>query len=336
MEYPTTLPSPSPTRTRALQGSLLAGSSGASCHLYRWVSPSVVDTEVERARATEMPPAVQLLVSFGAMPPTPDEGSAGAESSATTTAAGAAGGSLGVNAVAFSPDGGYLATASDDGLVRVWRVLGAYALAAQQAAGTYDAHAAAAWKPVLVRVLRGHASAATGVAFHPGGNVLASSSRDGTVRVWEVNLAAAATGLAASALGAGRVVLPPDVRCHVITGLGPTRVGNQGAPPANKRRGGPPDAGRWDCRAVEFSTDGRWLFVLESSQRVRRATMHVMVLQTHCGNLGSSDKIPSRKLLVLRDIAARCRHRRVGRCCRAGGTVRARLGLEQGLQGRPR
>jgi WD40 repeat protein len=35
-----------------------------------------------------------------------------------------------------------------------------------------------------VRTLPGHASAVTGLAFHPSGTVLASSSKDRTIRLW--------------------------------------------------------------------------------------------------------------------------------------------------------
>jgi WD40 repeat protein/uncharacterized protein YukE len=65
--------------------------------------------------------------------------------------------------VAWSPSGGRLATASNDGTVRVW-------------APTSEA------APL---VLRGHEDGGTHVAWSPSGDRLASASHDGTVRVWD-------------------------------------------------------------------------------------------------------------------------------------------------------
>ncbi|RYO79252.1 hypothetical protein DL764_010034 [Monosporascus ibericus] len=72
-----------------------------------------------------------------------------------------------VNAVAFSPDGKTLASASDDKTVRLW-----------------DAATGAQWQ-----TFEGHSDYVNAVAFSPDGKTLASASRDGTVRLWD-----AATG----------------------------------------------------------------------------------------------------------------------------------------------
>ncbi|MGB0562345.1 MAG: WD40 repeat domain-containing protein [Spirulinaceae cyanobacterium] len=72
-----------------------------------------------------------------------------------------------VNAIAASPDQTQLATASDDGTVKLW---------------TTDRR--------LQQTLQGHTDAVQWVTFSPDGQTLASAGNDGTIRLWDLNTGA--------------------------------------------------------------------------------------------------------------------------------------------------
>ncbi|MET9116675.1 helix-turn-helix domain-containing protein [Streptomyces longwoodensis] len=69
----------------------------------------------------------------------------------------------GVDALAFSPATGLLATAGIDGTIRLWDVVG---------------------KPAA-RPLRGHKDSVHAIAFSPDGHRIVSGGADGTVRLWD-------------------------------------------------------------------------------------------------------------------------------------------------------
>jgi WD40 repeat protein len=95
-----------------------------------------------------------------------------------------------VNLVSFSPDGRTLATASDDGTVRLWDV----------ATGKTRT------------TLTGHTDRATAVGFSPDGRTLATASIDGTVRLWDVETGKTRTTLTGHTDAVNYVSFSPDGR----------------------------------------------------------------------------------------------------------------------------
>ncbi|CAI6101034.1 unnamed protein product [Clonostachys chloroleuca] len=109
-----------------------------------------------------------------------------------------------VRAVAFSPDGSLVASASDDETVRLWRT--ADGSCVQDLKGHSDSVRAVAFSPdsslvasasddktvrlwrtadgSYVQDLKGHSSWVWAVAFSPDGSLMASASHDETVRLW--------------------------------------------------------------------------------------------------------------------------------------------------------
>src|SRR5262249_14429682 len=108
--------------------------------------------------------------------------------------------------VAFSPDGGALATGCEDGIVRLWdpatgvcraelpghdRVVNhvAFSPDGSRLASAGDDHTVRVWDVAAgkgPRVLRGHTEALQDVGFSPDGRHLASCGADGTARVWDL------------------------------------------------------------------------------------------------------------------------------------------------------
>src|SRR5206468_2673649 len=68
----------------------------------------------------------------------------------------------GINSAAFSPDGRYVVTASEDETVRLWDLASGESIAQ----------------------IRGHQSGVQRAVFSPDGGLIATSSRDSVARIW--------------------------------------------------------------------------------------------------------------------------------------------------------
>jgi RNA polymerase sigma factor (sigma-70 family) len=144
-----------------------------------------------------------------------------------------------VSAVAFSPDGRFLASASHDETVKLW----------ETATGR------------LKTTLKGHSDRVFSVAFSPDGKTLASASADRTVRFWDVQTGKELRVLAGHTGWVWSVVFSPDGKTLA------SASGNTGEQPAEARL--------WDVAtgkeiarlrahtgyiyAVAFSPDGKTL-----------------------------------------------------------------------------
>jgi WD40 repeat protein/class 3 adenylate cyclase len=110
-----------------------------------------------------------------------------------------------VNAVSYSPDGNTLASASDDGTIKLWSRDGhnlktleghhapVYSLSfspdGKLIASASADHTIRLWRAdgQPLRVLKGHTDAVNRVSFSPNGLMLASGSDDRTVRLWAID-----------------------------------------------------------------------------------------------------------------------------------------------------
>ena len=151
-----------------------------------------------------------------------------------------------VNAAAFSPDGQTLATAGDDGTVRLWATPGG------RASG---------------RTLRGHENRVWSVAFSPDGSRLASGDEDGNVRLWDARSGAEIATLKGHRLRVFALGFSPDGRTLAtgsddkslllwdLSTLAPRKL--------------PPMSLDGVVSAVAFSPDGHWLAAGGGDQGIR-------------------------------------------------------------------
>lgn len=189
-------------------------------------------------------------------------------------------------AVAFSPDGGLLAAANADGIIRVWRLDDgrqqhalyghtdwAWAVAfspnGRMLASSGDDRTVRLWDlqtGAALHVLSDHTDWVRAIAFSPDGQLLASGSQDCTVRVWDVATGALVRKLVGHQDQVWSVAFNPRTRVlATASGDGTVCLWDVAAPAPTRR---------WESEggrvfSVAFSPDGEWLATAGDTRDVR-------------------------------------------------------------------
>jgi hypothetical protein len=137
-----------------------------------------------------------------------------------------------LRAVAYSPDGGRLASCGDDQTIRVW----------DTATGQ------------VLHTLHGHAGDVVCVAFSPDGRRLASGGNDGTVRFWSAEAGEALLVLHGHTAAVNRVAFSDDGRTTARMGTGSPRGRGTG----RSGSGMPPAAARPTFSRVTATRSAPW------------------------------------------------------------------------------
>lgn len=153
----------------------------------------------------------------------------------------------GVGSVAWSPDGAYIVSGSDDEIARIWRADGMQDAVLLR--GHSGAVTSAAWSPDGTRIvttsadetariwspdgtgvsapLRGHSGSLSSAAWSPDGMRIVTASADGTARIWSADGSTSAIALRGHAGAVTSVAWSPD-GAHIVTASddGTARVWN--------------------------------------------------------------------------------------------------------------
>jgi hypothetical protein len=190
-----------------------------------------------------------------------------------------------VLASAFSPDGGVLATASQDRTARLWDAASGRQLAVL---GHEDAIVGASFSPDggtiltassdktarlwsagsgrLIREFAGHQGAVTSAGFSPDGSSILTVSNDGLVRLWDLARGAGPAVLGVEGSSALSAAFSPDGRRIAAISQAPVIQiwATATAEPVATIRGGASH-----FRSLAFSQDGRQLLTTSWSGEVR-------------------------------------------------------------------
>ncbi|MDX2163429.1 MAG: NB-ARC domain-containing protein [bacterium] len=190
-----------------------------------------------------------------------------------------------VNSVAFSPDGKWIVSASDN-TVRVWDA--ATGAAVRTLTGHEDDVNSAAFSPdekwivsasgdntvrvwnaatgAEVRVLTGHTDIVNSAAFSPDGQWIVSASDDNTVRVWDAATGAAVRTLTGHTSTVNSAAFSPDGQWIVSAAWdGTVRVWEAGTGAAVRTLTGHEDV----VNSAAFSPDGQWIVSASDDGTVR-------------------------------------------------------------------